>query len=51
MTSVSVRPISARPTVIAHRKACPSTGVGLSHYVLATKTPARKDVPTKKTVS
>lgn len=51
MTSVSVRPISARPKVIAYRKACPSTGIGLSHYVLATKTPARKDTPTKKTVS
>ncbi|MDQ1535879.1 MAG: hypothetical protein QOE58_272 [Actinomycetota bacterium] len=39
---VSAMPASARPAVIAYRKACPSTGIGLSHYVLATKTPPRK---------
>jgi modified peptide precursor CbpA len=34
--------------VIAYRKACPSTGIGLSHYVLATKTsPLHKDAQTK----
>jgi modified peptide precursor CbpA len=58
MTPVSARPESARtesacpetarPTVIAYRKACPSTGIGLSHYVLATKTsPLHKDAQTK----
>jgi len=37
--------------VIAYRKACPSTGIGLSHYVLATKTPPRKDTQIKTSVS
>lgn len=29
-------PSPARPRVIAYRKACEATGVGLSHYVLLT---------------
>lgn len=29
-------PVPARPRVIAYRKACGATGVGLSHYVLLT---------------
>jgi modified peptide precursor CbpA len=37
--------------VIAYRKACPATGIGLSHYVLAKKTPARKDALTKESAS
>lgn len=28
--------VSARPNVIAYRKACQPSGVGLSHYVLLT---------------
>jgi len=56
MTSVSTRPVSAkpaftRPAVIAYRKACPSTGIGLSHYVLATNTPPRKDAQIKTSAS
>jgi len=51
MTSACVRPIPAQPTVIAYRKACPATGIGLSHYVLATKTPTRKDPSIKPTAS
>lgn len=45
-----MKPVSVRPAVIAYRKACPSTGVGLSHYVLVTKKPARKDAQTKTSV-
>jgi len=45
-----MKPVSVRPTVIAYRKACPSTGIGLSHYVLATKKPSRKDSQTKASV-
>lgn len=45
-----MKPVSVRPAVIAYRKACPSTGVGLSHYVLATKKLARKDAQTKASV-
>jgi len=37
--------------VIAYRKACPATGIGLSHYVLAKKTPARKDASIRETAS
>lgn len=56
MKSVSTRPVSAksvsaRPAVIAYRRACPSTGIGLSHYVLATKTTPRKDAQIKTSVS
>ena len=56
MKSVSTRPlsaksVSARPVVIAYRKACPSTGIGLSHYVLATNTPPRSDARTNTSVS
>lgn len=40
---VTATPVSAAPTVIAYRKACASTGIGLSHYVLAVNTPPRKD--------
>ena len=51
MTSVSARSISIQPTVIAYRKACLATGIGLSHYVLARKSPIRKDAPAKTSVS
>ena len=51
MTSVCVRPIPAQPKVIAYRRACPATGIGLSHYVLAKKTPARKDASIRETAS
>lgn len=52
MKSVSTQPVSAThtsalPAVIAYRKACPSTGIGLSHYVLAVNTPPRKDAQIK----
>ncbi len=33
-----------RPAVIAYRKACRATGVGLSHYVLLTTTPPHANV-------
>lgn len=45
-----MKPVSVRPAVIAYRKACPSTGIGLSHYVLVTKRPSRKDAQTKASV-
>jgi len=45
-----MKPVSVRPAVIAYRKACPSTGIGLSHYVLVTKKPSRKDAQTKTSV-
>jgi modified peptide precursor CbpA len=32
-----------KPAVIAHRKACQPTGVGLSHYVLLTNTTPRRN--------
>jgi modified peptide precursor CbpA len=48
---VSAKSVSARPAVIAYRKACPATGIGLSHYVLATNTPPRKDAQSKTSVS
>jgi modified peptide precursor CbpA len=51
MTSVCARPIPAQPKVIAYRKACPATGIGLSHYVLAKKTPAHKDASTMESAS
>lgn len=38
-------PTPNRPTVIARRKACRPTGVGLSHYVLLTNTTSRTDPP------
>lgn len=49
--AVSEKSVSARPAVIAYRKACPTTGIGLSHYVLATNTPPRKDAQSKTSVS
>lgn len=45
-----MKPVSVRPAVIAYRKACPSTGIGLSHYVLVTNKPSRKDAQTKTSV-
>jgi len=45
-----MKPVSVRPTVMAYRKACPSTGIGLSHYVLAKKKPSRKDAQAKANV-
>jgi modified peptide precursor CbpA len=56
MKSVSTRPVSAksgsaRPAVIAYRKACPATGIGLSHYVLVTNTPPRKVAQSTTSVS
>lgn len=46
-----MKPVSVRPAVIAYRKACPSTGIGLSHYVLAKNKSARKDAQAKTSVS
>lgn len=34
-----------RPAVIAYRKACRPTGIGLSHYILLTATTQSPDVP------
>ncbi|MHB1783159.1 MAG: modified peptide precursor CbpA [Acidimicrobiales bacterium] len=42
--------VSARPEVVAYRKACRPTGIGLSHYVLVTNTAPRKDAPDKTNV-
>jgi modified peptide precursor CbpA len=46
-TPVSATPVSALPAVIAYRKACASTGIGLSHYVLAVNTLPPKDAQIK----
>jgi modified peptide precursor CbpA len=46
-----MKPVSVRPAVIAYRKACPSTGIGLSHYVLAKNKPSRKNAQAKPSVS
>jgi modified peptide precursor CbpA len=43
-------PVPVRPVVIAYRKACQPTGVGLSHYVLLTNTAQRKNAPDKTNV-
>jgi modified peptide precursor CbpA len=42
-----MKPVSVRPAVIAYRKACPSTGIGLSHYVLAKKKSSSKEAQTQ----
>lgn len=45
-----MKSVSVQPAVIAYRKACPSTGIGLSHYVLAKRKTSLKDAQTKASV-
>jgi modified peptide precursor CbpA len=40
--------VPARPLMIAYRKACRPTGVGLSHYVMLTN-PAPRENPSDTT--